>query len=266
MATFSVILYMKTYVITVEKPCSDIAEDYIRVICNTEKFKHNINEQVGKIRSVSEPDGEAVKREIISVAGVMSLERDMVLFTLVNEAYLPFVYSWLCNTKTMNIHQSVLIATTDTQTKKKLKIYWPYIHVVSLDIGTLRGDQAYSEVGYTKLLIRRAEMVLALLMANINVFIFEVDCVWLGNPISLISPKDDHDISVNPVSGTNGKLFAGGFIFLRSTCRTKIVWHKVTDLMMALMERINLLQENEVIKTFESENDQVFLAGLIRDG
>jgi hypothetical protein len=29
------------------------------------------------------------------------------LITLVNDAYLPFMYSWLCNTERMGIHKQV---------------------------------------------------------------------------------------------------------------------------------------------------------------
>jgi hypothetical protein len=254
---------MKTHVQIYDKPCTNIAEDYIRVICSTDKYKQNTSRNVHTMKSDISSESEAVKRQLISVASEMTLERNMVLFTVVNDAYMPFVNSWLCNTKTMNIHKSVLIATTDALTRETLKTRWPEINVISLDMGTLSGNQTFGTIGYMKLIIKRAEMVLVLLLANIDVFIFEVDCVWLSNAVSSISFKEHHDIIVNPVSGSNSETFAGGFILLRSTCRTKIVWHKVTDVMMVLGERVKSLQD---FGTFEEENEQEVLARLLRDG
>ncbi|XP_060599214.1 uncharacterized protein LOC132752840 [Ruditapes philippinarum] len=106
---------MKTHVQIYDKPCTNIAEDYIRVICSTDKYKQNTSRNVHTMKSDINSESEAVKRQLISVASGMTLERNMVLFTVVNDAYMPFVNSWLCNTKTLNIHKSVLIRIKSLQ-------------------------------------------------------------------------------------------------------------------------------------------------------
>lgn len=44
--------------------------------------------------------------KILSVVKQMENKRPL-LVTLINNAYLPFTYSWLCNTKNMGIHNQV---------------------------------------------------------------------------------------------------------------------------------------------------------------
>ena len=44
-------------------------------------------------------------RNIMDVVSKMNVKP--VLITLVNDAYLPFMYSWLCNTERMGIHKQV---------------------------------------------------------------------------------------------------------------------------------------------------------------
>lgn len=246
------------------KPRSDYREDYIKLICSSDRFKQDpYTEQRGNDRKIDETN---ITAQLISVAGKISYKRKMVLFTVINEAYLPFAYSWLCNTKPMNIHDSVLIVTTDSKTKRKLEKDWPEINVVSMNMEDLRGNQSYSQVGYIKITVKRTEMIQTLLMSNIDVFVFEVDCVWLENPVDTITFEERHDIVVNPVSDTKDKIFASGFIILRKTCRSKIVWQKVTDMMNELGRRIESLHENDVLEDYGYQNEQEYLANLIRDG
>ncbi|XP_060587724.1 uncharacterized protein LOC132743211 [Ruditapes philippinarum] len=255
-------LLLHIVVKTPVEPRSDHREDYINLICSSDRF----NLKQAAVQDLKTQNDNSATQQLLSVASKISLRKNrMVLFTVINEAYLPFAYSWLCNTKTMNIHDSVLFVTTDSQSKKKLQKDWPEVNVISMNMDDLRGNQSYSRVGYIKITVKRTEMIQTLLMANIDVFVFEVDCVWLGNPVTAISFEERHDIIVNPVYGTKD-LFASGFILLRKTCRSKIVWQKVTDMMNELGKRIADLHEDDVLENYGSENEQKYLADLILDG
>ncbi|XP_045180100.2 uncharacterized protein LOC123539513 [Mercenaria mercenaria] len=253
-------------IFTENPPVVAFTNDYIALLCGTEKFGTASNETVIGIRPEQDTEADGVESQLLNVARKIHLNSRTVLFTVINEAYLPFAYSWLCNTKPMNIHKSVLIVTTDKQAKAKLNSDWPEINIISMDIDNLRGNQSYSQVGYIKITVKRTEMIQFLLMANIDVFVFEVDCLWLANPLPGISFNQQDDIIVNPVAGTNNEIFASGFIWLRSTCRAKIIWQKVTDLMVALGEKVKHLPETTVLETYEDENEQKYLAKLIREG
>jgi len=49
-------------------------------------------------------DGDVIR--ILNVINLMENKKPL-LVTLINNAYLPFTYSWLCNTKDMDVHKQV---------------------------------------------------------------------------------------------------------------------------------------------------------------
>lgn len=200
------------------------------------------------------------ENDLLSIAKRISIYNRTVLVTMVNDAYLSFTYSWLCNTKNMGIHRSVLIITTDEVSRNKLTKDWPEISVVSMDMGS-KGDQTYSKVGYVKIMVKRTEMILSILMADIEVFLFEVDCLWLANPVPELQGTTGYDILVNPVANTNNKVFAGGFLWLYTTDKAKSLWKKLTGEMIALGERISKKSDNVAVS--EAENDQQYFSRLI---
>ncbi|KAL4223175.1 hypothetical protein ACF0H5_016647 [Mactra antiquata] len=198
---------------------------------------------------------------ILAVAKRISSRYRTVLVTMVNDAYLSFTYSWLCNTKNMDIHKSVLIITTDKVSKDNLTRDWPEISVVSMDWSTSHGDQTYSQVGYVKIMVKRTEMLLSMLMADIEIFLFEVDCLWLANPIPEFQKIEGYDILVNPVAGTGEKVYAGGFLYLFKTDKAKKLWKKVTEDMIALGEKISSKSDKTAVS--EADNDQQYLSRLL---
>lgn len=202
------------------------------------------------------------ENDLLVIAKRISGYNRTVLVTMVNDAYLKFTYSWLCNTKNMGIHKSVLIITTDQVSKENLTRDWPEISVVAMNM-KLQGDQTYSKVGYVKIMIKRTEMILSLLMANIEVFLFEVDCLWLSNPVPDLQKMTGYDVLVNPVARTNNSVFAGGFLWLYVTDKAKALWKKLTEEMIALGERISKKADTAAVS--EGENDQQFFSRLIRE-
>ncbi|XP_060081120.1 uncharacterized protein LOC132560473 [Ylistrum balloti] len=186
---------------------------------------------------------------------------DTVLVTLINDAYMSFTYSWLCNTKHMGIHKQVLFITTDNVSRDKLNKDWPEVSAVALSGLSLSGDQVYSHAGYVRLMVRRSEALLAILNNNIEIFLFEVDCLWIRNPMPrLKKTAEQFDILVTPVSERPG-IIAGGFIFMRPTNAMKVTWQALTDKLYNLDSRLKKLPPNQVIS--EGENDQQFLSALI---
>lgn len=60
------------------------------------------------------PGSYKLTEEKEDIAKILDVVKSMkhkkpLLVTLINNAYLPFTYSWLCNTKDMNIHKQVVI-------------------------------------------------------------------------------------------------------------------------------------------------------------
>ncbi|XP_053390571.1 uncharacterized protein LOC128553444 [Mercenaria mercenaria] len=203
-----------------------------------------------------------INNEVLNLARKITSFNKTVLVSVINDAYLPFAYSWLCNTKDMDIHKSVLVITTDNESKIKLNRDWPDVSVFHLRLQIPKGDQKYSHVGYVKIMIRRTEIILSLLQADIDMLLLEFDYVWFSNPIPGLQKRSGVDMLVNPVSNTGGTIFNGGLLYLFATNRTKALWSKLTEMMRKLERDIKDKPDNKSIS--EGYNDQTFLSQLIR--
>ncbi|XP_045186477.2 uncharacterized protein LOC123544468 [Mercenaria mercenaria] len=201
--------------------------------------------------------------EVLTLARKVSSYNKTVLVSVVNDAYLLFAYSWLCNTRAMGVHKSVLVITTDNESKIKLNRDWPEVSVFHLKLDIPKGDQEYSHVGYVKIMIRRTEIILSLLLANIDLLLLEFDYVWLSNPIPGLQRRSGVDMLVNPVSNTGGTIFNGGLLYLFATNRTIAFWTKLTEMMLKLERDIKEKPDKNAIS--EGQNDQIFLSKLIRE-
>ncbi|XP_045216126.2 uncharacterized protein LOC123566248 [Mercenaria mercenaria] len=201
--------------------------------------------------------------DIINVARNIQKYHNVVLVSVINDAYLPFAYSWLCNTVEMDVHKSVLIITFNTQIRDNLITNWKKINVFALDIEMPSGDQIYSRAGYVKIMIRRTQIMYSILQADINLLLFEFDYVWFSNPLPEFNDMSDVDILFNPVSLTNGNTSNGGLIFIYATDRAKVFWKKLTELMIDLGERIQT--QSVHTKVSEHENDQMYYSKLLRE-
>ena len=232
------------------------------ILSKEQKYTTVTQRPLGKTKFTNSNNNDIVNgnNDLLLAAKSISRYHRTVLLTLVNDAYLKFSYSWLCNTKNMGIHKSVLIVTTDQTSKDNLTRDWPDISVVSMDI-KLQGNQTCSKVGYVKIMVKRTEIIMSLIMANIEVFLFEVDCLWLDNPLPNLQKITGYDILVNPVSGTSNPLFAGGFIWLCATDKRKCLWMGLTKDMIALGKKISNKADTAAVSG--SSNDQRFFSRLI---
>nr|KAG5686858.1 hypothetical protein BaRGS_003548 [Batillaria attramentaria]KAG5701083.1 hypothetical protein BaRGS_008804 [Batillaria attramentaria] len=165
-----------------------------RFFAKYEAFIGTANASVVPTHSIIPVEGD-VANEIEQAALSIFHKENLVMVTLVNEAFLPFVNSWMCNTEPLEIHHKLLFLTTDAETKQKLLGRWPEVKVVALALPDLRGKQSYHDVGYMRLMIQRLHIVVSLLEAGLSLFMFEVDCVWLSNPLPiLLARQTDGDL------------------------------------------------------------------------
>jgi len=162
----------------------------------------------------------------------------------------------------MGIHKSVLIITTDESSKRNLIRDWPEISVVSMDMKGSKGDQEYSHAGYVQIMVKRTEMLLAILMADIEIFLFEVDCLWFTDPTPKLKAEKGFDILVNPVAGRE-KVYAGGFLYLFTTEKAEGLWRRLTEMMVDLGRKLDKMAESKYIS--EADNDQQYLSRLINE-
>ncbi|XP_045199995.2 uncharacterized protein LOC123554136 [Mercenaria mercenaria] len=200
---------------------------------------------------------------VVTIAKMASQHNGTVLVSVVNDAYLPFAYSWLCNTKHMNIHKSVLVITMDGISKYKLNKDWPDVNVVKLNLDIPRGNQEYSSAGYLQIMIRRTEMLLELLKADIEVLLLEFDYMWFSNPLPNLQKMKGVDFLINPVT-SDEVVYNGGFLYMFPTERSKALWSRVTEMMRDLGKQLE--QKSDKYQVSEDDNDQIYFSTLVKEG
>ena len=121
---------------------------------------------------------------VIRIARTISETLKPILFTVLNDKYLEFAYSWFCNTQYMNIHKQVLVVTTHEPSLERVTKYWPDINIVFLNNTELQGHLNYSHVGYVRIMVERTVLFMSMILEGFEVFLIEMDCLWLENVLN----------------------------------------------------------------------------------
>ena len=182
-----------------------------------------------------------------------------IMVAVINDAYLHFAYSWLCNTKEMEIHKYILFITTDEYTSKRLKRDWPEVSVASMNISNLSGDRQFGEAGYLRVNVKRHQYIYQLLQQGFELLHFEVDCVWLQNPLPVLQAEAGYDLLVNAVSGI--KDYNSGFVYIFNTNKSVKVWELLAQRMTDLARQIAWANDRRHVRT--ENNDQPFWSDII---
>lgn len=197
---------------------------------------------------------------LVQAAADIFRRRGVVLFAVINDAYFDFAASWCCNTAAMgDLHERVLFVTMDVTTGQRLKTLWPKLTVVSLNASGLSGAQEYSKAGYVRITAERTRLVLLLLEAGLRVLLFEVDCLWLSDPLPLMTAQEGDIIATKVTSSADT---ASGFLLLNPTTATVSLWRRLTQAMMELHSRLEKSKDSHLVP--EELDDQPFLTGLVK--
>ncbi|XP_045184849.2 uncharacterized protein LOC123542882 [Mercenaria mercenaria] len=160
----------------------------------------------------------------------------IVLLTFVDEDNKVFANSWLCNTKYLDLHSSLIIVTHGKESKEFMDKTWPGIRRYTLEPNVPVQDLRKVQLTPTKL-----QIINALLHAGINVLLLDVESVWFANPLPSFKADEGNDMLVNfaPKSHVNT-----GFLVLFATERTTSFWAtlygKLRSLANDSTERIGL--------------------------
>lgn len=184
-----------------------------------------------------------------------------VLLCVVNDAYLRIAYNWLCNTKYMGVHDSVLLITTDPSSQNKLKKDWPSLNIVNVDFDIPQDNQFYSHVGYLKIMILRTKIIVSVLTAGIDIMLLEFDFIWFRNPVPHLKSLSKYDMVLQPVSNAVGKLVCGGFMFIFTRQKSIQVFKELERKMTELEEELQNKTNSKSISM--RDNDQEYLSSLV---
>lgn len=162
---------------------------------------------------------KTVFAEITKLAEMMLTKtRKLILLTFVSEKNVPFIKSWLCNTKYLDVHQSVIIVTLDKTARTMVKTNWPKIRVFNL-----KPRISGTSLQNTSTILRKLQVVNSLLRAGINLILFDAQSVWFKNPIPVLQTgaEKGYDMLVNVIQMAHVNT---GFMVLFATERTQSFW------------------------------------------
>ncbi|XP_076434844.1 uncharacterized protein LOC143274802 [Babylonia areolata] len=222
-------------------------------------------------RTKNQPEAARPSKEVVvvdntsallEVAKEMHRQHGVVLFTMINDAFLDFAASWCCNTASFDhVHRHVLFLTTDLRTGQRLQSLWPEVTVAVVSSPQFLGAMAYSRAGYVRLMVERTRFLLRLLESGVQLLLFEVDMVWLRNPLPLVLARQSEGDIVGTRVSDRSKT-CGCFLLLNPTPTTVKFWQELTRMMDKLYDKIKTYQKHAEVS--EGENDQEFLSNLAR--
>lgn len=188
-----------------------------------------------------------------------------VLLTMVNAPYLPFILSWLCNTRRMDVHKHVLIMTTDAVSRDRLAsegVAVVYIGDAPPSQGRQRDVRVslqYGEVRYWYFMAWRTNAVACLLRNGVRALLFEADAVWLRSPMDELERQGEGvDMALYKDASDH---WGGGFVLLQATPACVKFWEELARRLVAEINRLCVMRDT--VKQMGVQNDQRLLRQLI---
>ena len=201
----------------------------------------------------------ADRNKLVRIVARIARKGTPILVGFANNRYLPFVYSWLCNTRNMGVQDTVLIITADEETENAIKRKRPDLAVVTLSGINIKGDHDHQSPGYTEITVKRTQVIYFLLHLNVAVLLFEFDCLWMRNPIPEVTQYSEYDLVVTEI--LSSEMVASGFLYMTPTEHMRVFWEALTGQMTELNVYVKTLPHNT--RVAEIHNDQHYLSTLI---
>lgn len=201
------------------------------------------------------------KMNVIREARRIVRKNGMVMLTFMNRAFVPFLTNWMCHTRNMVNYSQVLILVTDNSVYSKIIAQYPSLSVVYLSVfHKINGKQRYCSAGFMRVGIYRGRVVNWILQENFPVFLFELDALWIRNPLPFVTSKKEYDLTIIP---TYAKSFeaAIGFYYMRNSTRMKTFWAELVHRLDELDTTFSCLDNTALVRS--KDNDQIVLMDLI---
>ena len=177
---------------------------------------------VGSTKSAAENIFGDVHRNsrLVQAAREIYATYPYVQLMFLNEAYLRFVKSWICNIRLLDfdILKQTIFVVSDELTAQQLKSFEPeaIFYVYPCD----NSDVSYGSFEYFSLTLKRLQLQNELIQAGINVFLIEADAVWFSPLSEYLSGMVEID-KASIISATDrspgNPLISAGFIYFSAS-------------------------------------------------
>jgi hypothetical protein len=203
------------------------------------------------------------KRAVVRAAKKIAQAEGLIMLTFMNTAFQPFLANWMCHTKDRVRESQILVVTTDQNLMVKIRTLYPNLNVVCLSSFKLINEkQKYCSAGFMRMGIYRAIVVNWIIQVNIPLLLFELDALWLQNPIPFLIDIEPYDLAIIP---TYEKSFeaAIGFYYMKASPRMKQFWRELIRRLIDLRNMFSCLRNEDLVR--ERDNDQMVLFDMIQE-
>lgn len=203
------------------------------------------------------------KRKVVSVAKKIVQSGGLVMVTFMNKAFKPFLANWICSTIDKIKESHILIVVTEESVYLEIRSLYPKLNVVYLSsFKRINEKQKYCSAGFMRIGIYRTLVVNWIIQENMPVFLFELDALWIRNPLSFINHTEEYDLAIIP---TYEKSFeaAIGFYYMKVNERMKTFWRELTRRLFHLKNLFSCLKNEDLVR--EKDNDQMVLHDMIKE-
>ena len=231
------------------------------------RYKWNMIGERRNYRGVVEAKRSGMVSEE-NVAEIVRLGRGRgsVSLTVVNEAFLETVRSWLCNVDVAGIRPPGIVwITTDDAAYEGLK---DVNGSVAIRMSEFRGGRSstgtsYGTPGYWRLMLERTMLIGEILKQGIGVFAFEGDQIWLRDPVRFVKRVIESGDEVDIVGTMDTRHEIGGnFLYLNPTLSTRRTWNEVCARFNSAYTRLRMDGHSKKYRRY-MENDQSTLTKLV---
>ena len=190
---------------------------------------------------------------------VYKRHNDFILIMMANQAFLPFIYNWLCNTAHMPfVHDRTLFLFTD-ESYRDLQSSQFKVNAVKIPMPTdprLVEDQNYETVGYWRLIELRLDAMLKILKAGIPFLLCEADALWVTNPLEDASLYAQTEL----IAFDNSGVLCGCFLRMRATANVIGIFSETLQRFSSQIYDTTNLDTKQLLK-----DEQFILQDLLRD-
>jgi hypothetical protein len=180
-------------------------------------------------------DGRGTVSDVVLTGGTLqalATVREPVLVMFVTPAYVDQLHSWLCNTQRMgDVHARTALFATDAKTVLAVRLWGFSVQVFLLEGGDdelfAGGEEmVWGDANRKHLVLRRQQLVEALLARGVSLLLVDIDYVWLRNPYDdprVIAAPDVDVVATHSKFGEFNTVCAC-FLRLNANSRTLAFW------------------------------------------
>ena len=199
-----------------------------------------------------------------------SPEKRYVLIMQGNNAMVPMLWNWLCNTKHMaGVHERTVLIMSDRQGFDALQ-YNPYKVAVAKThqmVDEMDEDFNFGTYGYWKLTQLRTKTFEDILASGISFLNWEPDALWARNPMEdagLLEASRQADIAILSDEHVDGSLILGvGFMLVRSNAGTVALFQKLMDTLSQNLRKLGPHNLHDNVGYPKTISEQTILKELL---